>query len=79
VTAFLNDPRHLLERTRVVADLNFAYLELLSARAATDKLCVNNSVQSIVRNCDKEKILNAISAASALYEFYSKLGAHLHQ
>ncbi len=79
MAAFLKDPRHNLEKTRVVADLNLAYLELLSAQAATDRLCVNNSVQAIVRNCEKEKILHAMSAASSLYDFYVKLGANLQQ
>ena len=79
MTAPFNDPRHLLERSRVVADLNTAYLELLSAQAATDRLCVNNSIQSIVSNCERDKVLHAISTAASVYEFYAKLGAHLHQ
>jgi hypothetical protein len=79
VTALSSDPLRQLERLRVVADLNSAYLELLSAQVATDKLCVNNSVQTIVNHCEREKLLRAIATASSLYEYYAKLGACLHQ
>jgi hypothetical protein len=79
VTALHDSPRQQLERMRVVADLNTAYLELLSAQAATDRLCVNNSLQSIIHHCEKEKVLRVIATACSIYEYYAKLGACLHQ
>lgn len=77
VTASFSDSGQHFERTRAIADLNAAYLELLSAQAATDKLCVNSSVHSILKNCETEKILRAVTVACTLCEFYARLGAYL--
>ncbi len=79
MSSFPADYKLQLERSMVEADFQAAYWKLMHAQAATDLLCVNNSVQSILRNCDREKVLRAISTASALYEYYATLSARLHQ
>ena len=79
MNALPNDPAHFLNRSRVVAEFETACLQLHKAQAATDRLCVNNSVQSVVMNCERDKVLRAISTASSIYEYYAKLSAHLHQ
>ena len=69
--------RQQLQRSVVVANFEAAYKNLLNAQAETDRLCANNSVQSILNNCDREKILRAISTACSLYEYYARLSARL--
>ncbi len=79
MTGYSVDPENQIIRLRVNADLNRAFTQLINAQSATDRLCLNNSFQSIVVHCDRQKVAQAILAASSLYEFYSKLGVHLER
>ena len=77
--AFSCDPKLRVQRTLVEFNFESAYYNLLNAQGATDLLCLNNSVQSILTSCDREKVLRAIATATSLYEFYATLRARLQQ
>ncbi len=77
--AFSCDPKLQLQRTLVECDFESAYDNLLNAQSATDLLCLNNSVYSILASCDREKVLRAIATATSLYEYYERLSARLQR
>lgn len=79
MTAFPRSSKRDLERALVVVDFDAAYLKLLDAQSATDRLCLNNSTESILDHCDRAKIVRAISVAYALDQYYASLSARLHR
>ncbi len=76
---FSCDPKLEVQRTLVECDFESAYHNLLNAQGATDLLCLNNSVHSILTSCDREKVLRAIATATSLYEYYATLSSRLQQ
>ncbi len=79
MAAFPGDFKLQLERSMVSFNFDSAYLSLLDAQAETDLLCLNNSIQSVLENCDREKVLRAIAVANSLHDYYATLGARLQQ
>jgi hypothetical protein len=62
---------------RLMADLQAAKVELLSAQCAVDRLRLQYSVEEIVSVGDRETLERAIASAHALNRFFSQVEAQI--
>ena len=64
---------------RLMADLNTARVELLSAQCAADRVRLQYSPQDIVAFGERRALHRAIASAQALWRFFSEIEAEITQ
>jgi hypothetical protein len=69
--------RNPSNHVRLMADLQAAKVELLSAQCAVDRLRLQYSVQEIVSVGERDTLQRAIASAHALNRFFSQVEAQL--
>ena len=62
---------------RLMADLQAAKVELLSAQCAVDRLRLQYSVEEIVSAGERETLQRAIASVHALNRFFSQIEAQI--
>lgn len=72
----VNDPnRKPGNPVRLMADLQAAKVELLSAQCAVDRLRMHYSVEEIVSSGQRETLERTIASAHAINRFFSQIEA----
>ncbi len=65
------------DETRLVSDLKSAWIELLSARCATDRLRLRYSPQQVARLADRSTLNKTIEAVAAMCSYFSEVQGHI--
>jgi hypothetical protein len=65
------------DETRLVSDLKSAWIELLSARCATDRLRLRYSPQQVARLADRSTLNKTIEAVGAMCSYFSEVQGHI--
>jgi hypothetical protein len=65
------------EVARLIADLQSAKVELLSAQCAADRIRLQYSVEDIVSFGERQTLKRAIASVEALSRFFSQIEAQL--
>lgn len=65
--------------SRVVSDLEAAYVELLSAACAIGRVRNRHSFVDIARYCEPRLVTATIRTADAIHEYMSELKSHVGQ
>jgi len=73
----VNDGARKPGNVRLMADLQAAKVELLSAQCAVDRLRLQYSVEEIISIGERETLERAIASAHALNRFFSQLEAQI--
>jgi len=61
------------DSTRMISDLKSAWVEVLSARCATDRLRLRYSPQQIARSADRATLNKTIEAVGAMCSYFSEV------
>jgi len=65
--------KDLTRITTMISDLRSAWIDLLSARCATDRLRARYSVQEMARFGERATLQKAVDAATAMCEYFTEL------
>ena len=65
------------DASRLVSDVKSAWIELLSARCATDRLRLRYSPKQIARLADRATLNKTIEAVGAMCSYFSEVQAHI--
>jgi hypothetical protein len=68
-----------VDPVRLLADLNAAKVELLSAQCATDRVRLQYSPQDIVTVAGPHVLKPMIASAESLHGFFSQIAAQVNQ
>jgi hypothetical protein len=74
---FSDTVKRQTEIARLIADLQSAKVELLSAQCATDRIRLQYSVEDIVAFGERQTLKRAIASVEALSRFFSQIEAQL--
>jgi hypothetical protein len=63
--------------TRLVSDVKSAWIELLSARCATDRLRMRYSPRQVARLADRTTLNKTLEAVGAMCSYFSEVQSHI--
>lgn len=63
--------------TKMISDLRSAWVDLLSARCATDRLRTRYSLEEMARFGERATMDKAVEAVNAMCEYFSDLRKHI--
>jgi hypothetical protein len=72
----VSEVRKPVDISRLLADISYAKVELLSAQCAADRIRLQYSVQDIAAFGDRQVLKRAVASAEALFRFFSQVAAH---
>lgn len=72
-----SDARKRVDSHHVVTDLHAAYVELLSAVCAIDRVRMRHTYEDIANYCEPTLVSNTIRSANSICQYISKLEKHL--
>ncbi|HLH07338.1 MAG TPA: hypothetical protein VKW78_08875 [Terriglobales bacterium] len=67
------------EPYHVVNDVNAAYVELLSAVCAVDRIRMRHSFEDVVKHCEPGLLKKTARSANAICSYFAKLQEHLQK
>jgi hypothetical protein len=67
------------EPYRIINDMNAAYIELLSAVCAVDRVRMRHSFEDVIKHCEPGLVTKTARSASAICEYFSELQRHLER
>lgn len=65
------------DMTRLVSDVRAAWIELLSARCATDRLRMRYSPQQIARLADRATLNKTMDAIGAMCSYFTEVRSYI--
>jgi hypothetical protein len=65
------------DMTRLVSDVRAAWIELLSARCATDRLRLRYSPQQIARLADRATLNKTMDAVGVMCNYFTEVRSHI--
>lgn len=73
------DPKQRVEPHRIMNDVNAAYIELLSAVCAVDRIRLRHSLEDVAKHCEPTLVMKTVRSATLICEYFSQLEAHLQK
>lgn len=68
-----------VESQRIMNDVYAAYIEVLSAACAVDRIRLRYSLEDIAKYCDSSLVMKAVESTNLICRFFSQLESRLQK